>query len=110
MAFEKMTAKELYDIFYRYFPDWAGAVVEYQKIGARALKLRLYGDRTLYFMWYDETNWTLGTKLYRKPPKKAQKRIDELKNELAALDAQREVFQQEANRLYREKFGFGRYN
>lgn len=91
MAFEKMTAEELRYIFEANFPDWSDGVVEYQKIGARVLKLICKGNQVLYFMWYDDTNWTLGTKLYRKKPKKLQAKINSLRNELATLDAKQKA-------------------
>lgn len=94
MGFEKMTPYELFKIFVSIFPGWDNLVVEYEKIGARALKMTTVSGIPLYFMWYDDTNWTLGTKLYRKRPekqKKVQKKIDALKNELATLDAQHDA-------------------
>lgn len=84
MAFEKMTADQLRDMFEAGFPNWSEDVVEYQKIGARVLKLVCKGGLVLYFMWYDETNWTLGTKLYRKRPEK-QKKVQKEKRDLTKM-------------------------
>ena len=102
MAFEKMTAKELYKILSGYFPNVTCAVIEYQKIGARALKLTCIDNVTLYFMWYDNTNWTLGTKLSRKRPekqKKVQAKINALTAELEKLDAEVKAFESTRARL-----------
>ena len=74
MAFEKMTKKELYshliNLCEPVFGKYLNALVDdYVKVGARALKVSMSDGQTLYFMWYDDNNWTLGTKLYRQRPK-----------------------------------------
>ncbi len=77
MAFEKMTAKVLFEKFQELFPDmimgndtdWA-TVTNYTKIGARMLRMEFNSGPVLYFLWYDENNWNLGTKPYRNRPKK----------------------------------------
>ena len=81
MAFEKMTDEELYGKFLFCITDELCAPEEFKikKIGARALKLETTtgGHKPLYFIWYNDHNWTLGTKLYRKRPKRyRQKELD----------------------------------
>lgn len=68
MAFEKMTAGALYDKFVKLFPNIIGEKCD--KIGARMLRIETCGGPVLYFLWYDENNWNLGTKPYRNRPKK----------------------------------------
>lgn len=70
MAFEKMTAGALYDKFIKLFPNIIGE--KYNKIGARMLRIETCGGPVLYFLWYDENNWNLGTKPYRNRPVKQQ--------------------------------------
>lgn len=78
MAFEKMTAVDLFDKFVDLFPSALGGskekciVSSYQKIGARMLRMEMDDGHVLYFLWYDENNWNLGTKPYRKRPVKQQ--------------------------------------
>lgn len=80
MAFEKMTADALYDEFVAIFPDalehgeQGNVVTKYDKIGARMLRIEFSDAPTLYFLWYDENNWNLGTKMYRQKPKKQQEK------------------------------------
>ena len=78
MAFEKMTAQDLFDEFIRIFPKALGSseqgliVSSYWKVGARMLRLEMNAGPALYFLWYDENNWNLGTKPYRNRPVKQQ--------------------------------------
>lgn len=71
MPFEKMTAGELYDkfvnVFWKVTYDFLGSC---KKIGARAIKIETKSGKPLYFIWYDDDNWTIGTKMYRKKPEK----------------------------------------
>lgn len=92
MAFKKMTAQALYDEFLALFPDCLGdyevgnSVVKYNKIGARMLRIEMAVGPVLYFLWYDENNWNLGTKPFRNRPKKQRFKKDEEKNRLPAQD------------------------
>ena len=75
MAFEKMTAEKLFNIFWENFRWILGQakIKTYQKIGARMLRIEIeygFASPVLYFLWYDENNWNLGTKPYRNRPKK----------------------------------------
>lgn len=81
MAFEKMTTDELYNRFVSLFPVYKAGIIYCEKIGARAIKITLIGGRIRYFIWYNDENWTFGTKLYRKRPEK-QKKVEAKKKEL----------------------------
>lgn len=72
MAFEKMTERELFDKFWSLYGLALGSVPirTRNKIGARMLRIELETGLVLYFLYYDETNWNLGTKPYRNQPKK----------------------------------------
>lgn len=74
MAFEKMTAEELFHKFWdMYGRTWPFLQIKvYNKIGARMLRIEMTDGHVLYFLWYDENNWNLGTKPYRKRPVKQQ--------------------------------------
>ncbi len=81
MAFEKMTAEALYDEFVALFPDvlehgleQGNIVTNFYKIGARMLRIEFSDGPALYFLWYDENNWNLGTKMYRNKPKSQETR------------------------------------
>lgn len=108
MAFEKMTAEELYHKFEWLMSDWVDGVNDYQKIGARALKIQFGDGFTLYFLWYDDTNWTLGTKLYRKRPEKQKKVLAKMKtltNELKKLENEQKALNDTQTFLNRVMFG-----
>lgn len=69
MPFPKMTAKDLFEkLMNVYWKSMSNLQGSYKKIGARALKLEVDGGKPLYFIWYDDDNWTIGTKMYRKKP------------------------------------------
>lgn len=95
MAFEKMTVQELEEKFVRIFPQYSAVKRNVSKIGARMLRIELeWLERTdvLYFLWYDEMNWNLGTKPYRKQPIKQmykklknQNTFGELKEQVSSL-------------------------
>ena len=77
MAFEKMTTPELFNKFIALFPTYIDdggcghrVVKNYCKVGARALRLQMSDNSVLFFLWYDNSNWNLGTKMYRNRPKK----------------------------------------
>lgn len=120
MAFEKMTADQLWFHFCRIREQTLNmpaqsdpgnahlGVKSHQKIGARALKIEYFDGFTLYFLWYDDTNWTLGTKLYRKRPEKQKKVLAKMKtltNELNKLEREQEALNNTQTFLNRVMFG-----
>ncbi len=96
MAFEKMTERELFDKFWSLYGLALGSVPikTRNKIGARMLRIELETGLVLYFLYYDETNWNLGTKPYRNRPKKqiySQVRKD-LKDGDSLIDAFKKIY------------------
>ncbi len=89
MAFDKMTTEQLYMKFLNCMDilrlgawnsdvDYDGSAkssreepVKFRvsKVGARQLKIDYDENKVLYFLWYSDDNWTIGTKIYRKRPR-----------------------------------------
>lgn len=64
-----MNREELFSEFSNMFPEMSERVVNYRKIGSRVIVLFFEdSDQTLVFMYYNPSNWQLGTKLWRKRP------------------------------------------
>lgn len=98
MAFEKMTAEDLFRKYTKLFPDSSQINGEpvptnYTKIGARMIRIEFSEGPVLYFLWYDENNWNLGTKPYRNQPKKQlyKKMNQKLKTEDTFNDLKKDV-------------------
>lgn len=72
-----MKGSEIFRKFVTLFPEYAGAIARYTKIGSKAIKLEYTGAngealKPLIFMYKGEDDWTFGTRVWRrKPVKKA---------------------------------------
>lgn len=67
-----MTRDEIYERFKIMFPQYNDKVTGYEKIGSKSIALDLTTGR-LVFLYIDDTNWSLGTKLYRMRPNQIPK-------------------------------------
>lgn len=64
-----MRKEEIFNNFSRLFPEMSNDVVSYKKIGGRAISIHFNKNtRNLAFIYYSDTNWSLGTKLWRNKP------------------------------------------
>lgn len=91
-----MSKDKLFRIFESMFPEYAKRVTSYRKIGSRALAIILIrgGDEaslmdqgeneesSRVFLYYGPGNWTFGTKLYRKRPKKNEAKNNTIQEEV----------------------------
>lgn len=72
--YEKITTKELYAKFELMFPKLAEDATGCSRIGSRVISIRFKNpedennDKSLVFLYINDNNWQLGTKLWRKRP------------------------------------------
>lgn len=80
-----MKKAELFDIFTKMFPDMAKEVVKVKLIGSKAISMSMNSDKSLIFMWYDDNNWTLGTKVWRRKPEHTPKKKEKKKDNFEGM-------------------------
>lgn len=77
-------ASKIYENFDRLCPAMACFVKSYELIGPKAIVIHFLDDvsfQKLFFMYYSDENWNLGTKMWRKVPEKKLKSMGDKKNE-----------------------------
>ena len=60
----------IWNNFQRLFPEKVEHVLSYHKSGSKMIQLEMDDGLTLTFLYYDPSNWTLGTKVWRRKPEK----------------------------------------
>lgn len=83
-----MNKDQLFEAFTELFPDWAKKASSYKKIGSKTLAIKfiisveenMVNEVSRVFLYNDPNNWQFGTKLWRKRPKRLQKKNKEVKN------------------------------
>lgn len=77
-----MKKEKLFEVFCQMFPTHAERAVRYKKIGSRTLAItfkRFVDDQkeeeySRVFLYKSPDNWHFGTKLWRKRPKRLEKK------------------------------------
>lgn len=67
-----MKGSMIYANFKRLFPEKVENVISYKKIGSSAISLIENSGKSYVFLYISDENWTLGTKLWRRPPRNVQ--------------------------------------
>lgn len=70
-----MKKETIYNAFVRLFPTWSKMVTGYKKIGSRMILIDclLYNDKSIVFLYNNDNDWTLGTKIWRRRPEPKKK-------------------------------------
>lgn len=63
-----MTVQNIYKAFSNMFPDLAQAASSHKKVGSKTISIKMKNGKSLVFLFNNEDDWTLGTKLWRKKP------------------------------------------
>lgn len=74
-----MRNDELFEIFKTMFPEYAKCAKNSRLIGSKAISIEMGNGKSLIFMYYNQDNWTFGTKVWRRKPdpkKNKQKKED----------------------------------
>lgn len=78
---KELTVQELAVKFYQYFPEWMDMVRDVERIGPCAISIKLNSGTSLVWLWVNEDDWQLGTRLWRRPPKKVEQKWKKEKQE-----------------------------
>ena len=86
-----MTKDEIWQGFVKLFPTYVERVESYEKIGSKSLSLKIkmpegQPNKTLLFLYNDPWDWTFGSKIWRKKPRKPRTNIDQVIQEATKLD------------------------
>lgn len=63
-----MTVQNIFKAFSNMFPDLAQASASYKKVGSKTISVKMKNGKSLVFLFNNEDDWTLGTKLWRRKP------------------------------------------
>lgn len=69
-----MTKENIYLALCHIVPTFAKEVERYEKIGSQSIRLKMKNGKTRVFLYYNDDNWTLGTKSWRKRPERTPKK------------------------------------
>lgn len=64
----------VWDNFVRLFPSIILKVLSHERAGSKMIKLYMNDGSVLWFLYYNPTNWNLGTKPWRMKPKGKEER------------------------------------
>lgn len=78
---KELTVQELAVKFYQLFPEWMDIVQDVERIGPCSISIKLRGGISLVWLWVNEDDWQLGTRLWRRPPKSVEKKWKKEKSE-----------------------------
>jgi hypothetical protein len=66
---EELKSDIIFKNFVRLFPNMGGQVLSYQRTGSKMIALNMDDGIVLYFLYYNPTNWNIGTKPWRMKPR-----------------------------------------